>query len=39
MTKADFFRICAEYLDHEALVPHEPWPMALAASDVGESEN
>jgi tRNA-dihydrouridine synthase B len=24
MTKADFFRICAEYLDHGAAVPHEP---------------
>ena len=28
MTKGDFFRICAEYLDHDAPVPHEPLPMA-----------
>ena len=31
MTKADFFRICAEYLDHGAPVAHEPFPITTAA--------
>ena len=28
MTKADFFRICAEYLDHGELMPPEPYLLA-----------
>jgi len=39
MTKADFFRVCTEYLDHDDAVPHEPLPMALAASEVGGDGN
>jgi nifR3 family TIM-barrel protein len=38
-TKADFFRICAEYLDHESPVPHEPLSMALAAAEPVGAEN
>lgn len=36
MTKADFFRVCAEYLDHEQPVPHDPLPMVLATSEAGD---
>ncbi|MDR3402149.1 MAG: tRNA-dihydrouridine synthase [Chthoniobacter sp.] len=39
MTKADFFRVCTEYLDHDTPVPHEPLPMALAASEPAGEEN
>ena len=39
MTRGDFFRICAEYLDHDAPVPHEPLPMALVASEIAGGEN
>jgi nifR3 family TIM-barrel protein len=37
-SKADFFRICAEYLDHGAPVPHEPMVAAEAASEVAGGE-
>lgn len=39
MTKADFFRICAEYLDHGEAMPLEPYPIASAISDVAAREN
>ena len=39
MTKADFSRVCAEYLDHEQPVPHEPLAMALTASEAGCGEH
>jgi tRNA-dihydrouridine synthase len=38
-TKADFFRICAEHLDHGEPMPLEPFPIALAANDVAAGEN
>ena len=38
MTRADFFRICAEYLDHGAPVPHEPIPITMAAGHTTGGE-
>ncbi|HSI12912.1 MAG TPA: tRNA-dihydrouridine synthase family protein, partial [Chthoniobacter sp.] len=37
MTKADFFRVCAEYLDHDDPVPHEPLAMATAGNETAEA--
>ncbi len=37
-TKADFFRICAEYLDHGGPVRHEPFPAAVTGSEHGCGE-
>jgi nifR3 family TIM-barrel protein len=37
-TKADFFRICGEYLDHDSPVPHVPLRMATAAAVSGRDE-
>ncbi len=39
MTKTDFFRICAEFLDHREPLPLEPFTLALGPHDVcgGES--
>lgn len=37
MTKADFFRVCAEYLDHDEPVPHEPLAMATLAGETTEA--
>jgi tRNA-dihydrouridine synthase len=34
MTKADLFRLCAEYLDHGEPMPLEPFPVALDASAI-----
>ncbi|MEA3209405.1 MAG: tRNA-dihydrouridine synthase [Chthoniobacter sp.] len=34
MTKADLFRICAEYLDHGEPMPLEPFPVASVETDV-----
>jgi tRNA-dihydrouridine synthase len=39
LTKADFFRICAEYLDHADEMPLEPYSIALATSDGAAGEN
>ena len=39
MTKADFFRICEEHLDHGDAMPLEPFPLALAPTDVLAGEN
>jgi len=39
MTKADFFRVCAEYLDHNEPVPHEPLAALLAGSEAGCGEH
>jgi len=30
----EFFRICADYLDHDQPMPLEPFPLALAPTDV-----
>jgi nifR3 family TIM-barrel protein len=32
--KAEFFRICTEFLDHDAPMPLEPFPTTLATSDA-----
>lgn len=39
LTRADFFRICAEYLDHGDEMPLEPYAITLAANDVAAGEN
>ena len=39
MTRADFFRICAEYLDHRDLMPLEPFAIPLKAHDVLAGEH
>ena len=38
-TRADFFRICDEHLDHGDSMPLEPFPMALTPTDVLAGEN
>lgn len=38
MTKADFFRLCAEYLDHSQEMPLEPFAMVPAASEAAAEE-
>jgi nifR3 family TIM-barrel protein len=34
MTKADFFRVCEEFLDHDQPMPLEPFPLALKETDL-----
>jgi tRNA-dihydrouridine synthase B len=34
MTKADFFRICSEYLEHDEPMPLEPFKLVLQESDT-----
>ena len=38
-TRSDFFRICAEFLDHRDPMPLEPYPIALAVTDVVGGDN
>ena len=38
MTKADFFRVCTEFLDHDELMPLEPFELGLATHDVCSGE-
>jgi len=38
-TQADFFRICAEFLDHGDPMPLDPFPMALGPTDVVGGDN
>jgi tRNA-dihydrouridine synthase B len=38
-TRADFFRICSDFLDHGDPMPLDPFPIALAATDVVGGEN
>lgn len=38
MTKTDFFRMCAEYLDHNQEMPLEPFELAPAASEATADE-
>ncbi len=33
-TKADFFRVCEQFLNHDDPMPLEPFPLALPASDL-----
>ena len=33
-TRAEFFALCAEFLDHDELMPLEPFPIALKEHDV-----
>jgi len=37
--RADFFQICAEFLDHRNPMPLEPYPIALALTDVVGGDN
>ena len=37
VAKAEFFRICAEFLDHQEPMPLEPFPSAIAAPEPGGS--
>ena len=37
-TKPDLFRVCAEFLDHDAPMPLEPFPLALKAGDLMAGE-
>jgi tRNA-dihydrouridine synthase B len=37
--KADFFRVCEEFLDHDQPMPLAPFPLALKASDVMAGEH
>jgi tRNA-dihydrouridine synthase len=39
VTRAEFFRICAEFLDHGEAMPLDPFPIALNAVDVIAGEN
>ena len=39
MTRAEFFRICAEYLDHDDPMALEPFQPALNAGDVLAGEH
>lgn len=33
-TRTDFFRVCAEFLDHDQPMPLEPFPLELKTTDV-----
>lgn len=33
-TQADFFRVCADFLDHDQPMPLEPYPLALQPGDL-----
>jgi tRNA-dihydrouridine synthase len=37
-TRADFFRVCETFLDHDQLMPLEPFPLALKETDVMAGE-
>src|SRR5258706_2837654 len=37
-TRADFFRVCEEFLDHDQATPLEPFPLALKETDVMAGE-
>lgn len=37
VSRADFFRVCAEHLNHDEPVPHEPLSMATAGSETAEA--
>lgn len=37
-TKADFFRICEQFLNHDRPMPLEPFPLSLKATDVMAGE-
>jgi len=39
MTRADFFRVCTAFLDHDRPMPLEPFPLGLAESDVMAGEH
>ena len=39
VTRAEFFRICAEFLDHGEAMPLDPFPIALNSVDVIAGEN
>lgn len=39
MTKADFFRICAEFLSHDHLLTLEPFSLGLESHDILAGEN
>jgi tRNA-dihydrouridine synthase len=39
MTRVEFFRICAEHLDHGELMPVEPYPIPLKPHDVLAGEH
>ena len=38
-TEADFFRVCAEHLDHSEQMPLEPFPVVLQENDVLAGEH
>jgi nifR3 family TIM-barrel protein len=38
-TEADFFRICVEHLDHDDLMPLEPFPILFKETDILAGEN
>jgi tRNA-dihydrouridine synthase len=37
-TRADFFRVCEQFLDHDQATPLEPFPLALKATDLMAGE-
>src|SRR5260370_2215427 len=37
-TKADFFRVCQDFLDHDGPMPLEPFALALKETDVMAGE-
>jgi hypothetical protein len=37
-TRADFFRVCEEFLNHDQATPLEPFPLALKETDVMAGE-
>ena len=37
-TRADFFRVCEEFLNHDQPMPLEPFPLSLKETDVMAGE-
>jgi tRNA-dihydrouridine synthase B len=38
-TRADFFAVCEEFLNHDQLMPLEPFTLALKETDVMSGEH
>ena len=38
-TLPDFFRVCAEFLDHDQPMPLEPFPLTLKETDLLAGEH
>lgn len=38
-TRAEFFRVCEAFLDHDQPMPLEPFPLALKETDILAGEH